>query len=118
MLPIPIRLIAIDIDGTLLDSHAQISPANLEAVRRAPQAEISIVLCTRRRYTFALPVAEELGFDLWLISSNGAVTRSTQGESVHKGLLPQETALKLCRLMRPFRDHPVLAFDRNGMGAI
>jgi Cof subfamily protein (haloacid dehalogenase superfamily) len=114
----PIRLIAIDIDGTLLDSKVEISPANFDALRRAHEAGIEIVLGTGRRHKFALPIAESLGFDLWLISSNGAVTRSTRGELFHQDLLPKGTALKLCRHMREFRNHTVLTFDREGMGGI
>ena len=114
----PIRLIAIDIDGTLLDSKVEISPANLDALRRAHQAGIEVVLGTGRRHKFALPVAESLGFDLWLISSNGAVTRSTRGELFHQDLLPKETAIRLCRHMQQFRNHTVLTFDREGMGGI
>ncbi len=114
----PIRLIAIDIDGTLLDSKVEISHANLSALRRAHEAGIEIVLGTGRRHKFALPIAESLGFDLWLISSNGAVTRSTRGELFHQDLLPRTTAIKLCRHMRQFRNHTVLTFDREGMGGI
>jgi Cof subfamily protein (haloacid dehalogenase superfamily) len=114
----PIRLIAIDIDGTLLDSKVEISPANLDALRRAHEAGVEIVLGTGRRHKFALPIAESLGFDLWLISSNGAVTRSTRGEAFHQDLLPKGTALKLCRHMQEFRNHTVLTFDREGMGGI
>ena len=114
----PIRLIAIDIDGTLLDSKAQISQANLDALRRAHESGIETVLVTGRRHRFALPIAEQLGFDLWIISSNGAVTRSTHGEAFHRDLMPQATAEKLCRHMRDFRNHEVITFDREGMGAI
>jgi Cof subfamily protein (haloacid dehalogenase superfamily) len=113
-----VRLIAIDIDGTLLDSKAQISQANLDALRRAHEAGVEIALVTGRRHSFALPVAELLGFKLWIISSNGAVTRSTNGESFHRDLMPQATAMKICRHMREFRDHMAITFDREGMGAI
>ena len=113
-----VRLIAIDIDGTLLDSRAQVSPSNLEALRRADESGIEIVLVTGRRHSFALPIAESLGFDLWIISSNGAVTRSARGESFHRDLLPRATALKLCHHMREFRNYMVVTFDREGMGAI
>ena len=116
--PHPIRLIAIDIDGTLLDSHVQLSDANRNALRRAHAAGIEIVLGTGRRHKFALPIAESLGFDLWLISSNGAVTRSTNGELFHQDLLPRETALRLAHHMRAYRNYMVLTFDREGMGAI
>ena len=114
----PIRLIAIDLDGTLLDSNVQVSQANLNALRRAHQAGIEIVLGTGRRHKFAMPVAELLGFDLWLISSNGAVTRSTRGELFHQDLLPKETAVRLCASMRAYREHMVLTFDREAMGGI
>jgi Cof subfamily protein (haloacid dehalogenase superfamily) len=114
----PVRLIAIDIDGTLLDSQGQISQANLDVLSRAHDAGVETVLVTGRRHRFALPIAEQLGFDLWIISSNGAVTRSTRGESFHRDLLPQATALKLCRHMREFRNYSVITFDRDGMGAI
>jgi hypothetical protein len=113
-----VRLIAIDIDGTLLDSKAQVSQANLDALRRAYEAGVETILVTGRRHRFALPIAESLGFDLWIISSNGAVTRSTRGESFHRDLMPQATALKLCRHMRDFRDYSVITFDRDSMGAI
>ncbi len=113
-----IRLIAIDIDGTLVDSNVQISQANFKALRRAHEAGIEIVLGTGRRHKFAMPIAESLGFDLWLISSNGAVTRSTGGELFHQGLLPRATAIKLCRHMEPYRNNMVLTFDREGTGAI
>ncbi len=113
-----VRLIAIDIDGTLLDSKAQVSQANLDALRRAHAAGIETILVTGRRHRFALPIAEALGFDLWIISSNGAVTRSTHGEAFHRDLMPQATALKLCRHMRDFRDYSVITFDRDSMGAI
>ncbi len=114
----PIRLIAIDIDGTLLDTKVQLSEENRAALRRAHEAGIEIVLGTGRRHNFALPIAQSLGFDLWLISSNGAVTRSIRGELFHQDLLPLQTALKLCRLMHDYHDYMVLTFDREGLGAI
>jgi Cof subfamily protein (haloacid dehalogenase superfamily) len=114
----PIRLVAIDIDGTLLDSKAQIPQANLDALRRAHEAGIEIVLVTGRRHKFALPVAESLGFSLWIISSNGAVTRSIDGERFHHDLMPLSTAAKLCRHMRKYRNHMIITFDREGAGAI
>ncbi len=114
----PVRLIAIDIDGTLLDSKAQVSEANLDALRRAHEMGVETVLVTGRRHRFAMPIAEMLGFDLWIISSNGAVTRSTRGESFHRDLMPLATAEKLCRHMQDFRNYSVITFDREGMGAI
>jgi hypothetical protein len=114
----PIRLIAIDLDGTLLNSKVELSHENHEALRRAHEAGVEIVLGTGRRHDFALPIAKSLGFDLWLLSSNGAVTRSTQGETFHCDFLPKETAMKLAQTMRKYRNYMVLTFDRAAMGAI
>jgi len=114
----PIRLIAIDIDGTLLNSKVELSRENRDALRRAHEAGIEIVLGTGRRHDFALPIAQSLGFDLWLLSSNGAITRSTWGETFHRDLLPKETAIRLARSMLKYRNYMVLTFDRSSMGAI
>src|SRR4029077_13110282 len=68
--------------------------------------------------TFALPIVQQLGFDLWVISSNGAITRSLGGETFHRDLLPAGTCRKLCANMREFRGNTVLTFDTEGKGAI
>ncbi len=113
-----IRLLATDIDGTLLNPQFQISDGDLMALRRAHDAGIEIVLVTGRRHTFALPIAKQLGFDLWLISSNGAVTRSLAGETFHRDLMPAELCRQLCGAMQEFRGNTVLTFDKETKGAI
>jgi len=100
---LPIRLLAVDIDGTLLNSQFHISDLDLQALRQAYQHGVEVALVTGRRHAFALPIAEQLGFDLWLISSNGAVTRSLAGESFHRDLLPVETCRELCSSTPDFR---------------
>lgn len=114
----PVRLIAIDIDGTLLNSEFKIPAANITALRQAHEAGIEIILVTGRRHTFAMPVAEMLGFDLWLITSNGAVTKSMMGELFHRDLLPAATARKMLSHMEPFRANCVLTFDSELPGAL
>jgi Cof subfamily protein (haloacid dehalogenase superfamily) len=116
--PPAIRLLATDIDGTLLNPQFTISDADLMALRRAHAAGIEIVLVTGRRHTFALPIAKQLGFDLWLISSNGAVTRSLAGETFHRDLMPAELCRRLCGAMQEFRGNTVLTFDKETKGAI
>ena len=113
-----IRLLATDIDGTLLNPQFQISEGDSAALRRANEAGIEIVLVTGRRHTFALPIAKQLGFDLWLISSNGAVTRSLRGETFHRDMMPAATCRQLCGAMQEFRGNTVLTFDKETKGAI
>jgi Cof subfamily protein (haloacid dehalogenase superfamily) len=114
----PIRLIAIDIDGTLLNSQFRISQRDLQALQQATSHGIEVVLVTGRRHTFAMPIAEQLGFDLWLISSNGAITRSLSGETFHRDLLPVETCRELCASMQEFRGNTVVTFDKETKGAL
>ncbi len=90
----------------------------MAALRRAHAAGIEIVLVTGRRHSFALPIAQQLGFDLWLISSNGGVTRSLRGETFHRDLMPAETCRQLCNAMQEFRGNTVLTFDKEVKGAI
>jgi Cof subfamily protein (haloacid dehalogenase superfamily) len=116
--PKPVSLIASDIDGTLLNPEFNISEPDLLALRRAHAGGIEIVLVTGRRHAFALPIAQQLGFDLWLISSNGAVTRSLSGETFHRDLMPRQTCLDLVGAMQEFRGNTVLTFDHEKKGAL
>ncbi|HUO61457.1 MAG TPA: HAD family hydrolase [Candidatus Acidoferrales bacterium] len=113
-----IRLIAIDIDGTLLNSSFQVSEANRAMLACAHERGIEIALVTGRRHTFALPIAQSLGFAVTLISSNGAVTRSSTGELFHQDQLPQSVARRLVEYMTNWRDYLVFTFDRAGRGAL
>ena len=118
MPPLPVRLLALDIDGTLLNPQFHISEEDLSAIRRAHAAGVEIAIATGRRHQFALPIARRLGVPLCLISSNGAVTRSLEGERFHRDLLPVETCRQLCTAMDEFRGHMVITFDKETKGAL
>src|SRR3954471_18762460 len=115
---LPVRLIAIDIDGTLLNSQFQIADVTRSTLRKAHESGVEVILVTGRRHTFAMPIAEALGFPLWLISSNGAVTKSTEGELFHRDLLPAPTARKVLAWMDAYRGTAVVTFDRDDRGAL
>lgn len=117
-MPLPFRLLALDIDGTLLNSQFKIAERDLEALRKVHAAGAEIILCTGRRHTFALPIASLLGFDLWLCTSNGAITRSSTGKTFHTDLLAKEIAVAFCRHMRAFRSGTVVTFDQESRGAL
>lgn len=108
----PIRLLALDIDGTLTDPSFQVPARNIAALRAAHEAGIEIILATGRRHDYALPIAKELGFPIWLISSNGALIRSSDSKTFFTDRLPARTALELIQYMHEFRNHAVLTFDR------
>src|SRR3954467_13549313 len=87
-----IRLLSLDIDGTLLDSEGHLPVENREAIRRAIEAGVEVALATGRRYEFARHVFEALPGPLTLILSNGAVVKNCDGQTVLRHLLPRETA--------------------------
>ena len=113
-----IRLIGIDVDGTLLDSRGHLPPANREAIHEAVAAGIHVALVTGRSYPFARPVAETLPDTLTLIVSSGAVERSMDGTVLARRLLHRRVAQKVLDATRTFRDHAALIFDRDDANQI
>ena len=115
-MPSNVRLIAIDIDGTLLPSSGTtISRRNRRALRDAQTAGLHIVIATGRRHRYAEPVLEQVGLSprSVMISSNGSVVRHFDGELIARTLLPVESARALCPALRPFGQTMVFTFDRE-----
>ena len=108
-----IRLIAIDVDGTLLDTRGQIPQANIDAIHDAVSAGIHIALVTGRSYPFARPIADRLPPSITLIVSNGAVERDMAGSRVARRLLDRQIARAVLDSTRPFRELTALVFDRD-----
>ncbi len=115
--PPRVRMIAIDIDGTLMPSSGLVmSRRNQEALRRAEAAGVEVVIATGRRHAYALPLLRQVGLrpETVMISSNGTVTRTFSGDSIDRWLLPSATARDLCGLLRQFGGTTVFTFDRGG----
>ena len=107
-----IRLIALDVDGTLLDSAWQVPSANRDAIRRATDAGVEVALVTGRRFDFARPVIEQIDAPLTLIVSGGALVKSRDGTTLVRHLLPVGVARSVVEATRDFRDATALVFDR------
>ena len=108
----PVRLIALDIDGTLLDSRWQVSEANRDAIAEATRRGIEVTLVTGRRYDFALPVAHNLGVPLIMIVNNGALIRTSDGDTHVRHLLPRAVAKNVLQITQPWREGAAVVFDR------
>jgi Cof subfamily protein (haloacid dehalogenase superfamily) len=109
----PVRLIALDIDGTLLDSRWQLPEANRAAIAEATRRGIEVALVTGRRYDFAMPVARQMDSPLTMIVNNGALIRSKEGQTHLRHLLPRDTAQQVLELTRPWREGAAVIFDRQ-----
>ncbi len=112
----PPRLIAIDLDGTLLNSFGKVSPRNLAALKLAESSGIEIVISTGRRHSFAMHVLRDLNLHhaSAVVSSNGTVIRTISSELIHRTHLPLSTARWLCSHLNDYRNTLVLTFDLTG----
>ncbi len=93
----PIKLIAVDLDGTLLADNRDASPRNLEAIHRATQQGVVVAICSGRPYSSADRVAARLGLvQAPIVACNGAVIRLPQdGETLYSVALEADLAAEL-----------------------
>src|ERR1700733_1336918 len=112
----PVKMLAMDIDGTLLDSQWKLPEANRAAIAEAVDRGIEVLLVTGRRFDFARPVAEELDCELLLIVNNGALIKSLDGQTHFRRLLSAGTALDVLKATAAFRSGAALVFDRPKTG--
>lgn len=69
------RLLVLDVDGTLTDSRHEVPETARAAVRRLHEAGVRVMLATGRRYRDTLPVATCLGIDVPLVTASGALVK-------------------------------------------
>jgi hypothetical protein len=112
----PPRLIAIDLDGTLLNTSGQVSPRNLAALHLAEASGIEVVISTGRRHSFAMHVLRDLRLQpaSAVVSSNGTVIRTIGSDLIRRTHLPLDTARWLCSHLDDYRNTLVLTFDLTG----
>lgn len=113
-----IRLLALDIDGTILDSEGRIPAANRDAIARAIDAGVEVALATGRRYDFARSIFEKLPSPLTLILSNGAIVKTREGKTLMRSLLPRETARTVLADAPEHRASAAVVFDRPREGQV
>lgn len=93
-----VKLIAIDLDGTLLNSQGQISKGNLAAIRLAENLGVKIVLCTGRPYLSMKNFVAEIGFvhpeDYIITFNGGQIQKATTGEVIISDTLSLEDMLR------------------------
>lgn len=120
----PVRLVAIDVDGTLLPAASQIiSQRTGQALRAVQQAGITLTIATGRRAAYTRPLIEGFGLraDTPLITSNGTVTCLLGGEApaeiIDRCHMKADVARGICGVIRPFGTM-VFTFDRPERGEL
>jgi len=117
--PMAIRLLALDIDGTLLNPRGEITPRTRKALDEVQQLGILVALVTGRRFGSARPVVLELGLSVPLVSHNGALTKNVSTlETIGFHPLDVETAREVIRIGRAHRADMICCDDPDGLGVM
>lgn len=110
------RLLALDLDGTLLGPDGRVSPRNAEAVAAAQAAGVQVVVCTGRRFRTTAWLLEELGLEGPVVVHNGVLTKSgASGETLASHYLEAHVYAHALGLMRRFAP-PIVYVDRYHQG--
>jgi hypothetical protein len=107
------RLLALDVDGTLLDRDGRIRPDTITAVAQAREAGLLPILCTGRRYRRARPIALELGLDIPIVCNSGALVKDPRD---HRTLWRADLDVSVvAQVLTVFqeRDEPAVSFTDN-----
>lgn len=114
-----ISLLALDLDGTLLNGRGQISDRNRTAIDSARANGVHVALVTGRRFRDSRPVALELGLDVPLISHNGALTKHAETlQTVSVLPLPVTAAQQALQIGRAASAEALLSDDHEGLGVL
>ncbi|GAB6184873.1 Cof-type HAD-IIB family hydrolase [Thermopirellula anaerolimosa] len=111
------RLLAVDIDGTLVNSQDHLTETTCRAIRRAGAAGLRVVLATGRRYSRALPLVESLSLEVPVIASSGAIVKNPLShQTLFRAEFPENGLRRLIFLIRRLGFQPILLGDTFDQG--
>jgi 5-amino-6-(5-phospho-D-ribitylamino)uracil phosphatase len=114
-----IKLLALDLDGTLLDSRGKIPDANREAIRAAEEAGVLVTIATGRRFRDARPVGIDLELNAPLVTHNGALLKFAGSlETVAAELLDPDTTREIVSVGKRFGGDALVSADPHGQGTL
>ncbi|MGB2752197.1 MAG: Cof-type HAD-IIB family hydrolase [Pyrinomonadaceae bacterium] len=114
-----IKLLALDLDGTTLNSQGEIPDANRNAIRAAEERGVLVTIATGRRFRDAQPLGIDLGLNAPLITHNGALIKYAESEkTVVCSLLSTATSLEVVRVGKDFGGDALVSVDPHGQGTL
>ena len=114
-----IKLLALDLDGTLLNSKGIIPEENKSAIRKAEEKGVLVTIATGRRFRDALPVANEIGFNAPILTHNGALLKFAESLEVFDvSLIENATTKEILRVGREFGGDALVSCDPHGKGTL
>ncbi len=114
-----IKLLALDLDGTVLDSKGKVPEANRLAIRAAEEAGVLVTIATGRRFRDARHVGQHLELNAPLITHNGALLKFADSlETVEASLLDTDIALEIVRVGKKYGGDALVSADPHGKGTM
>lgn len=114
-----IKLLALDLDGTLLNSRGKISEENKIAIRKAEEKGVLVTIATGRRFRDARPVALEIGFNAPIVTHNGALLKFADSlETVAASLINTETVSEILRVGKEIGGDALVSADPHNKGTL
>ncbi len=114
-----IKLLALDLDGTTLNSGGGVPDANRKAIRAAEDMGVLVTIATGRRFRDAQPVGIDLELNAPLITHNGALLKYANTlETVAVSLLSSETSFEIVRAGRTYGGDALVSTDPHGLGTL
>jgi len=111
------RVLAVDIDGTLVSQEEELTAATREALVRAGEAGIHIVLATGRRYSRTLHLVEPLGIEVPLITASGALVKCPHTHNtLHCSVFSDDVIRQVVEILDVEGYDPILCADTYEQG--
>lgn len=111
--PTQIHTIAVDLDGTLLNSKSRISPLTHSVLQKAIDQGKNLVIATGRRFYSSFPFAKEFKGEVHVVSNNGQILRkSPSAERISESYLELSLVQKILHLGKEFHTPPILHVDK------
>ena len=108
------KLIALDIDGTLITSDHILTNRTVKALEAVKEAGIKITIATGRHYRSALRIARKIGINAPLICSDGAIIRDIYSGETIFNLLPREVAIDILKMASDYENYRIQVFTKDG----
>src|SRR5256885_9813456 len=110
--PGPIKLVAIDLDGTLLDRSKKVSERAAAALKCLPGDGVKVVIASARPPRSVRQIYQELGLDTWKINYNGAlIWDEPNGKGIYHQPMKGELVLEMIRMAREVYDGVLVSVE-------
>lgn len=114
-----IKLLALDLDGTLLNSHGKIPEENIKAIRNAEEHGVLVTIASGRRFRDARPVALEIGLNAPVICHNGALIKYADSlKTVGVAVIPTQTTQNIIAAGKEHGGEALVSIDPHGKGTL